>query len=90
MTFSEPAETVYTTYFISHAEKVTQLFFFCILISSCFVPAELGYKQDQMEDVGKGDTAESVMSAQGEGSETQYDMLISFPPGNLTPPEHNR
>lgn len=40
MTFSEPEETAYTTYFILHAEKVTQLFF-GILISSCFVPAEL-------------------------------------------------
>lgn len=52
--------------------------------------AELSQKLDQTENVGKDDTAESVMSAHmGEGSETQHDILISFPP-NLTAPEHNR
>lgn len=39
--------------------------------------AELSQKLDQTENVG----TESVMSAHmGEGSETQHDILISFPP----------
>lgn len=43
--------------------------------------AELSQKLDQTKNVGKDDTAESVMSAHmGEGSETQHDILISFPP----------
>lgn len=53
--------------------------------SSLAVLAGLFQKLDQTEDVGKDDTAESLMRAhKGEGPQTQYDKLIFFPPGHHT------
>lgn len=49
------------------------------------VLAELSQKLDQSEDVGKDDTAESLMSARkGEGPQAQCDKLISFAPEHHT------
>lgn len=36
--------------------------------------------------MGKGDSRDCNEGTQSEGSETQYDILISSSPGNLTPP----
>lgn len=55
-------ETANSTYFMIQVEKVMQLFF--VVLHQCyFVQAELSEKLDQADDVGKGGTAESVMSA---------------------------
>lgn len=63
MTVTESDEIANSTYYILHVEKVMQFFLYCYF-SAFFVLAELSQKLNQTRDVGKGDTAETVMSAQ--------------------------
>lgn len=63
MTVTESDEIANSTYYILHVEKSNAVFL--VLLFQCFfVLAELSQKLDQTRDVGKGDTAETVMSAQ--------------------------
>lgn len=78
--------------------KVTVCISFCTwksdalkaIVQCCSDLDEFSQKLDQTDDVGKGDSRDCNEGTQSEGSETQYDILISSSPGNLTPPEHYR
>lgn len=54
--------TANSTYFILHEETVMH-HFFVFLLHCCLELAEFSQKLDQTKHVGKGDTAETEMSA---------------------------